>query len=194
MFITVDGAIIPKLAQEQAKFKCRICFMAVQASKGELEGADGSFLWGRWERMDIPFPATVIPTLEGYTGGEGIYSFKETWGVRDGDGDLSVPSPEDMTSRCMRFLLTLFPTLRCSCMFCLSHPPTGWSACIQAGGAGVELGWGPEEQGLLLLQLGEEREHRGHSSSCLEMWPSVAAPSGQMAFPALGSSKSSYCV
>lgn len=141
-----------------------------------------------------PLSSHCDPYPGGVCGGEGIYSFKETWGVRDGDGDISVPSPEDMTSRCMRFLLTLFPTLRCSCMFCLSHPPTGWSACIQAGGAGVELGWGPEEQGLLLLQLGEEREHRGHGSSCLEMWPSVAAPSGQMAFPALGSSKSSYSV
>lgn len=49
----------------------------------------------------------------------------------------------------------------------------------------MRLGWGPGEQSLLLLQLGEKREHRGQSSFCLEVWLSVAAPSDQMASPLL---------
>lgn len=147
--------------------------MAVKTSKRELKGVDGNFLWGRWERMDIPFPASD-PYPGGVRRGEGIYSFKENWGVRDGDGDLSVSSPDGMTSRCMRFQLTLFPTLRHSCMFCLSHPPTRWSTCIQVGGTGVRLGLGPGEQGCCFCSW----ERRG----------------GQMACPALGSSKKSYFV
>lgn len=132
-----------------------------------------------------PLSCHCDPHSGGVCRGEGIYSFKETWGVRDGNDDLSVFSPDAMTSRCVRFLLTLFPTLRHSCMFCLSHPSTSWSACTQVGGTGVRLGWGPGEQSLLLLQLGEKREHRGQSSFCLEVWLSVAAPSDQMASPLL---------
>lgn len=44
--------------------------MAVETSKRELEGVDGNFVWSRWERMEILFPATVIPTLEGYAEGK----------------------------------------------------------------------------------------------------------------------------
>lgn len=66
MFITECGDIVPKLAQGQAKLKCRPRFLTVKVSKGDLEDADESFLESKWDKVETS-PPPCDPYPEGGT-------------------------------------------------------------------------------------------------------------------------------